>query len=455
MPEPATISGGAGGVDADYDDMFTLADSSDDLALTLGRISGECHLVVGDPDLLASAALAPASAARFTGALLAALDGPDGLTAQAAVFGTRALSLRAAVATYEATDRVQAALIDAVRFTAGLAAPVALPGVVAGAGLFAVTHPGAVAALVKDPPDIQRLLTDHPGTVDTVVGAGPGLISWLPGVGITGVPGAADLIANLYPDGRHTVTDAGVDPDPRTARPPAGIGDLVDGLDHRNSAVKGGEPDRIDVRVITATDGSRSYVVDIPGTKDWNGPLGHNPELNDLGTNLHVLGGDVSTRELAIADALRRAGAGSTDPVMLIGHSQGGMVAAQAAHDHGSAAFDFNVTHVVTAGSPVGRIDVPGDVQVLSLENRHDIVPHLDAADNPDRANWTTVTFANQHGTIGDDHSTTVSYLPAARELDGSTDPSITAFRESAANYLTGATVENRVYELTRVEAAR
>lgn len=45
----------------------------------------------------------------------------------------------------------------------------------------------------------------------------------------------------------------------------------------------------------------------------------------------------------------------------------------------------FNITHVVTAGSPIGRTDIPADVQVLSLENQRDIVPHLDAAPNPDR----------------------------------------------------------------------
>lgn len=136
-PENGTetrIAGGAGGVDADYDDMFTLADSSDDLAFALGRISGECHAVAADPDLLASAALAPVSAARFTGALLAALDGPDGLTAQAAVFGVRALGLRTAVASYEATDRAQAAMIDAVLFTGGLAAPIVLPVAITAAG---------------------------------------------------------------------------------------------------------------------------------------------------------------------------------------------------------------------------------------------------------------------------------------------------------------------------------
>ncbi|MGX7671170.1 hypothetical protein [Plantactinospora sp. DSM 117369] len=32
---------------------------------------------------------------------------------------------------------------------------------------------------------------------------------------------------------------------------------------------------------------------------------------------------------------------------MLVGHSQGGMVAAQAAHDSGTSGFPYNVTHVI------------------------------------------------------------------------------------------------------------
>ena len=451
MPGEPEITGGAGGVSADYRDMATLADSSDDLAHTLGRVSAECHAVAADADLLASAVLAPASAARFTAALLSALDGTDGLTAQAAVFGVRAGRLRAAAATYEATDRAQAALIDSVRWMAGAAAPLAAPAVVTGAAAFALTNPAAVLLLATNPPDFQRMITEHPGVVDLAVGAGPGLISWLPGVGITDVPGAADLVGNLYPDGRPVVTDRGLDDNPRGPPAPANIGDLVAGLDYRNNLVHGGQPDQIDVRVITRPDGTRSFVVDLPGTKDWNLPPGLNPQLNDLGTNVHVLGGDVTTRERAIADALHRAGASSTDPVMLVGHSQGGMVAAQAAVDRGSATFDFNVTHVVTAGSPIGRIDVPDDVQVLSLENKHDIVPHLDASDNPDRPNWTTVTFDDQQGNMGNNHGTGSAYLPAGRALDNSTDPSVVAFRDSASAFLTPGRSETHVYELSRV----
>jgi pimeloyl-ACP methyl ester carboxylesterase len=229
----------------------------------------------------------------------------------------------------------------------------------------------------------------------------------------------------------------------------------MDGLARRHIRSPVGAPDQIDVRVITHADGSRAYIVDLPGTKAWNLPGGVDTALNDAGTNVHAMGGDVTTRQKAIAEALHLAGANSTDPVMLIGHSQGGIVAAQIAQAAGTSDFNYNVTHVVTAGAPIARIDIPNNVQVLALENSHDIVPHLDAADNPDRPNLTTVTFDNQQGTIVGDHSIEQVYVPAAQALDTSTDPSVTAYRDSAGAFLSaagdGTTVQANVYNLSRV----
>ncbi|HEX8867792.1 MAG TPA: hypothetical protein VF821_19190, partial [Lentzea sp.] len=138
-----------------------------------------------------------------------------------------------------------------------------------------------------------------------------------------------------------------------------------------------------------------------------------------------------------IQEALERAGARDTGaPVMLVGHSQGGIVAAQSTTD--LKANGYNVTHVVTAGSPVGRIEVPGDVQVLSIENRNDIVPHLDASDNPDDPNRTTVTFDNNTGTAGGNHAIGGNYTDAAGELDKSTDPSVQRYRDSMGAFTGG-----------------
>ena len=443
------VTGGAGGIDANYEDLATLARDSDGVATGLAGISAECHAALADPDLLASAVLDPAGAARFEATLLGALDGRHGLTGLAAGFGERALVLRAVSAAYQAVDAAQRRTLDAIRWGAGYGFAVTLPFDI---GLLGVAG-GAVGlyTLAGGKIDWPRLLTDHPGLVDDLVGAGPGLVSALPGAPmVNDVTGAAHLVGLFYPDGTPRVTDVG--DDPAVTGPPHGFGDLLDGVRYRDDRCPPGA-DQIDVRVVTHADGSRAYLVDIPGTRTWDAP-GQHPELNDLGTNVHMLAGDTGTREEAIAEALRRAGAGPSDPVMLVGHSQGGMVAAQAAHDTGTAAFPFTVTHVVTAGSPVGRVDIPPGVQVLSLENAHDIVPHLDAAANPDRPNRTTVTFDSRYGTVGDNHGLGRSYLPAAQALDRSTDPSVVAYRDSARAFLStpgdGTTVRAHVYGLTR-----
>src|SRR5262249_31927110 len=154
--------------------------------------------------------------------------------------------------------------------------------------------------------------------------------------------------------------------------PPHGFADLVAGLTYRDAEASGSHQGDIDVRGVQDAGGSRSYIVDIPGTKDWHVMPGlHEGPLNDLGTNLHAMGGQSAAYEQGVAEALREAGAGPGDPVMLVGHSQGGIVATDAA-DHFVTSGQFNVTHVVTLGAPVGRLAVPDSVTMLSVENRND-----------------------------------------------------------------------------------
>jgi hypothetical protein len=431
------VSGGVGGTDAHLDDLATLAQGSDDLATTLAGISVESHEMLVDPNVLASAVLDPGGAARFEETLLSALDGQQGLTTLAVGFTERSVGLRLTVDTYRAVDEAQKTALDGLRWAEGAAAPLTVPALLLADPELAATLAGA-AMTADGRAELQRLLTDHPGLVDQLVGMGPGLLSDLPGMPPIGsVPAAAHILGLLYPDGHYHISAPETDPT-KVMTPPAGIGDLMASLDARNRDSSDTD-DQIDVQIVTHADGTKAYVVDIPGTKAWNAPGSLDPALNDLGTNVHVLGGDSTAREAAVAAALKAAGASPTDPVMLVGHSQGGMIAAQAAHDSATGAFNYNVTHVVTAGSPIGRVDIPDNVQVLSLENSNDIVPHLDAADNPDKPNWTTVTFTDQHGTIGENHSTTTTYLPAAQHLDSSTDPSVVAYKNSADAFLPGA----------------
>ncbi|MGY2065812.1 PGAP1-like alpha/beta domain-containing protein [Blastococcus sp. SYSU DS0619] len=459
-----SVSGGAGGIEADLADLATLARGSTGLAEELALTSARCHPVLVDPDLLASALLDPAGVARFEAALLEALDGPRGLTVLAARFAARAVGLQAAAGAYEAADRALAELADDLEWATGFLWPATVAVLVVGGVARVVTDPAGaavdVAVLRADP---ERWLTEHPGLVDDVMGALPGVGSHL-GVltaGLTAgwlgggdVGAAARRLGRLWPDGSPVVTPLPDEAFGPGVVPPRGIDDLLASLEAR-ALRSGAGRDTIAVRVVTHADGSTAYVVDIPGTADWNAPFGPvNPETHDLGTNVRVLGGEATTRQRAIAEALRRAGAGPADPVMLVGHSQGGMVAAQAAADAGTADFDFDVRSVVTAGSPIARAEVPPSVQVLALENVHDVVPQLDSRANDDSPNVTTVTFAGQHGSIGDNHGIGSAYRPAARAVDAADEPSLAAFRAAAAPFLVRpgeqATVVAHVYELGR-----
>ena len=125
---------------------------------------------------------------------------------------------------------------------------------------------------------------------------------------------------------------------------------------------------------------------------------------------------------------------------MLTGHSQGGITAAALAAD---PAFSegFNLTHVVTGGAPIARMDIPEDVDVLSLEHDRDPVARLDGETNPDRSNWTTVRRDHHEAAEGEVPMAAhggLAYQSTGLLVDASADPSLRAFRESAAGFWTG-----------------
>jgi pimeloyl-ACP methyl ester carboxylesterase len=144
-----------------------------------------------------------------------------------------------------------------------------------------------------------------------------------------------------------------------------------------------------------------------------------------MGSNLNLIAGDSTAYGDAIAQAMTDAGVPGDAPVMLVGHSQGGMQAAALAADPD---FGYHVTHVVTAGSPVATSGVPDDVTMVSLENTGDVVPLLDGEENPDGAQHTTVQTDVHSGSFGaadgQNHSLS-TYEQIASAADGSADPSI------------------------------
>lgn len=181
----------------------------------------------------------------------------------------------------------------------------------------------------------------------------------------------------------------------------------------------------------------------------WSGP----PPWSTLATNLTTLAGDHTARLDGLTSALLATGVGRGEPVMLAGHSQGGLLAARAAQEYARPGSRFTVTQLVTAGAPIDRIGLPPTVQVLSLINRRDVVPRLDGQPDPDTSRRTTVTFAAERGSLGANHGLP-TYVAAAGALPRDA-PALAAWWRGAADVLPPAgrpvTVTDRVFDIEDV----
>jgi hypothetical protein len=136
---------------------------------------------------------------------------------------------------------------------------------------------------------------------------------------------------------------------------------------------------------------------------------------------------------------------------MLVGHSEGGLVAVSTARDAVRSG-QFHVTHVITAGSPVGRTvgELPRSVSVLALENSRDVVPHLDGVANPDRPNVTTVTSTRGDRTIAGDHSLDTAYHGVAADAQASRNASVRSFLAGADDWFRGVHVSTHAFQIVR-----
>jgi hypothetical protein len=448
MSGEVSVRGGAYSVEADVDALIAL---SSRLAYA-GRSVGE-GMVLGlrsliEPSGVAAAALDPFGAGKV------ALE-----VAAAEVLGVRAVALCEAVAmalagaaaAYRRGDDLEA------RLGPNLTALERLPN-----------------ALMHAAPGIaEASLGGHPGRIKDALTTAIGHDSQLGGLAVLAIAmpvtsgfanplgrGAASgqvleamLAGRLYADGKpaisrraHAVAE--------DAAAPRGLGDLVNGLTVLDKQAEGGD---VDVRrvVTTGTDGTvkHAVIVDITGTRDWTlspGPAARRTNVADVGTNLRAFANGTTTYERGVLQALRASGVRSDEPIMVVGHSQGGLIAAQLAR-HTAASGEFRVTHVVTAGSPVGLVDdLPRSVQVLSLENRGDFVPQLDTADNQRRSNRITVTVNRGPSSALARHGLEAAYLPGARDTDASGDPSVAAWMHGAHDFLQGDAVKTDVYRVTR-----
>jgi hypothetical protein len=487
-----TVRGGAGGVGARLQDLRTEAGVLDAAGDDVRRCSGAVAAVVLDPDVTLAALLCPAEVAAVAVAAGGATVGADGLLVVATGFETTAIVLRASATTYEVVDATQRRTLEALRDAAGFALGASLPLLAAGGGLLVT---GLGVATVSDPATwpalvvaAQRVdLADAPAALlhglhrsswllEGLTGMAPGMVqgsTWTIG-SLLGGPAGGLLLPLVLSGGRwptssyedavggllHAGGLLGLLQDTGSAG--AASGREVDGAhaprsvqdvfrEQRDLGDEGNEG-QVQITQVTGADGTRSWIVQIPGTQEWGPVRGANPV--DLTTNVRLMAGDATLLQVRVADAMRRAGVHAGEPVMLTGHSQGGIAAAALASD---AAFraEFAVRAVVTGGAPIARFAVPDDVAVLALEHRQDAVPMLDGRANPDRPGWVTVgrslpdsgytvadplapdAVLDRGPTAGDAHDTAV-YADTGRLVDGSTDPGIRRWLDEQRGFFTG-----------------
>ncbi len=451
-PEIVSVTGGVGGIEARYGDIERLAALFDRVGDGLRHDAWEDKGVLAEGDLLESAILSPLTFAAAESDVVAATLGPHGLAVRALGLEADALSMQVAVSLLRAGDDLARQAFEVLDYAGGYVVGASLPvlllgGAAAGTALL-ITQPGLAAYLATHPHEraalteaalggAQGFLEDHPDLVQHLLNGGGGLLDGLTGdlspgaravlMGELGIDpvhpttnGAAGDLAGLFSDSAPRVTPGVAEP--RQLATPGTLEDLVSNLADTNSGADG----EIDIQQIGEGDGAR-FVVHLPGTDSWGTDAG---DVRDLQANLQLVGGQDTAYTRGIAEAMRDAGVPSGAPVLLVGHSQGGMAAVHLAADP-SFQEAYDVRHVVTAGSPTAQVaHVPAGTQVLSLENSGDVVPLADGEGNPDEPHRTTVRFDNRTGSLGGNHSLE-TYIRGAAAVDGSADPSLTAELEA------------------------
>lgn len=112
------------------------------------------------------------------------------------------------------------------------------------------------------------------------------------------------------------------------------------------------------------------YVVYLGGTIDAGVDPGTEPW--DMTSNISAIAGLDSGSYAAAVQAMREAGITAQDNVILVGHSQGGLIAAQLA-----ASGNYRVSDVVTVGAPLHQVELPPEVNLVAVEHAEDVIPSL------------------------------------------------------------------------------
>ena len=254
---------------------------------------------------------------------------------------------------------------------------------------------------------------------------------------------------------RHADTGNGPGGEPAAGAVP--LDPTPAGLLARAGAAAAAGPGTIEILETEAAAG-KSWVVALPGTQSQGPEATANP-FDETGV-AEALAYDSQHVSAAVSTALEEAGADAADQVVLVGYSQGGIHAMNMAADKAFLA-EHNVSYVLTAGSPVGAVDLPAGLRSLHLEHVQDWVPGADGRASPDTRDRVTVTLTNEvatpdneDGGLGPGHDFG-NYVAGAQLLQDSTDISVTDAGLALGAAVGGGLASRHLFTLTRQVPAR
>jgi pimeloyl-ACP methyl ester carboxylesterase len=357
----------------DYEELARMSSVWGEAGAAMARIGFHVAALASSSELLASAMFDPMGAARAEAGILRAAVGPRGLAALSAGLDVDSVLLKAVIAKEQYVDDLpwhQVAALEQWLLTLpleltldptrtlrdGTRDTAALANAITG---YAAPHTQTLLELFAPSLRFRLDVVQHRSlSVDPVFGVP--LAPLVPGSERTG--GSVSI-------SRYAPAWGG--------RPASSIGSMLD----RVADLEDQPAASIAVQRVVGADGVVRYVVVLSGmrsmtnTSDPEDLLGSGAAVVRTTTNYTTC-----VRE-AIDAALVPRGA----PVVLVGHSEGGIVAMDLAGDPAFNGGRVRVKQVVAAGSPISSKAVaPGSgTRVLSIENVNDIVTHLDAADPP------------------------------------------------------------------------
>lgn len=243
-------------------------------------------------------------------------------------------------------------------------------------------------------------------------------------------------------------------------KPVTGVADLVRDMAGTYQTLDRNDPsDRpsVKVTVVERPGQPPHYIVAAPGsTTDPTVPhgwLGNNHGADWTG-NLRGIAYNDSAVTQSVIDAVDKVAAergDTTANVLLTGHSQGGIIAGNIAanEDFNSR---YNVRGVMSAGSPLGTIPIPPDVQVLNVATEGDVVPQLDLWSQ--QPNVTEVKLAPHPESMGNAHSITAYHQKMQDIAGGGSQPwvqdtsGIDRWNEQMRDFYTGPGETSQTYSV-------